>query len=315
MSRIRIEWIPIKKWSLGSFGFDHLQLVFQEDCYRKSRFQSQWWVLEGTRDRIADVPYPILGVNGADGRTTLAEANPTSKTGHVKRPTADQLQESIGTPESRGSRALPFTDNYKAWNTMCAYAAQLDGQMLPYVCASLSPSGPPTINSASVIASLLHYGGIENVGPYLPKGLRFSPGTKTFLGLPDQNDFKIPDSFNAVVARNSTNTIKGKRKRRWQTKAYDVSTQTLACSIKLNGLTEPSRRHEHEGCSRYEMSFEQHFPIPNTTIPTLAPLRVTASINTQGAGTDSMSTLQAWANHKPNLQTRIQWRRIAAKNN
>ena len=44
MASIRVEFVPIKKFGLGWFGLDHLQLVYQPDDLTT---QDNWFVLEG----------------------------------------------------------------------------------------------------------------------------------------------------------------------------------------------------------------------------------------------------------------------------
>ena len=72
MPRVRIEWVPVQMYGLGRLGFDHLQLVFEPGESGRSA-QDDWFVMEGVRDATSDGAY--LGIEGADGRTTLATAN------------------------------------------------------------------------------------------------------------------------------------------------------------------------------------------------------------------------------------------------
>ena len=96
MARVRIEWMPVQLYGLGLLGFDHLQLVFEPGEGGLSR-QDDWFVMEGVRDATRDGTF--LGIEGADGRTTLSVANLAARA---------ELTSKIGTPEHRGSRALPF---------------------------------------------------------------------------------------------------------------------------------------------------------------------------------------------------------------
>ena len=100
MPRIRIEWVPVQQFGLGRLGFDHLLLVFQPDEHDEASQQDDWFVMEGVREATRDGSY--LGIEGADGRTTLAVANLASR---------GELAAKIGTPEYRGSRPLPTWAN------------------------------------------------------------------------------------------------------------------------------------------------------------------------------------------------------------
>ena len=270
MPRIKIEWVPIKKWNLGCFGFDHLHLVYQPGAHRSENSQADWWVLEGTRDKYPNSPNAVLGINGVNGRTSLAESNPVSTASGEKLPTERQLVEQIGTPQTRGSLTLAFTNARKAWKTMCSYAYQFECQKLPYICLGLSPTGPPTINSASVIASLLYYRGIK-IGANLPRGLRFSPGMKTLIGLPGQFEDKIPEGFNAVVTRKNATMIHGKRySPRPQKTILTLTAQTEAWYVDFNGV-QISKKSVQEDRSRRAINFEYNFPIPTETHCSLTP--------------------------------------------
>lgn len=165
MARIRIEWVPIQVYNLGLFGLDHLQLVFQPTGSPTSN-QIDWFVMEGTRDEPDKHPYHTLGVLGANGRTTLGIANAVIEGQSARLPTEAELEADIGTPHSRGSRALPFTDPFSAWETMAYFGSEIDKQELPYIGSGFALTGLPTINSTSVIASLVHYAGLD-VGNYL----------------------------------------------------------------------------------------------------------------------------------------------------
>lgn len=143
MARIRIERVPIAVFHLGLFGFDHLQLVYQNDDTNERTAQDDWYVMEGLRD--AGATGVTLGVEGWDGKTTLAEANAAS---------GDELVAKIGTPTTRGSREVPVADPFSSWQSMAVYAEDIASQDLPYVALGLPGSPVPTINS--VIASLLY---------------------------------------------------------------------------------------------------------------------------------------------------------------
>lgn len=147
MARIRIEWVPIQVANLGWFGFDHLQLTFQQS---DAIAQDEWFVIEGIRGD------PYLEALGYDARTTLAEANPLSGAPRY----GEDLIAAIGTPQARGSRALPLLDPYEAWQTMAMHAADIDGEFT-YSMLGVTGTVVPSQNSSSLIASLLYYVGID----------------------------------------------------------------------------------------------------------------------------------------------------------
>ena len=179
MARIRIERVPIAVFNLGLFGFDHLQLVYQNDDTNERTAQDGWYVMEGLRD--AGPNGVILGVEGWDGMTTLADANAAS---------GEELIAKIGTPTTRGSREVAVSDPFSSWNLMAVYAGDIAAQELPYIALGLPGSATPTINSSSVIASLLYYAGVD-VQTVWPSGTRFSPGTTTLIGTSGDDEMKI----------------------------------------------------------------------------------------------------------------------------
>jgi len=197
MARIRIEWVPIESFGLGLLGFDHLQLVFQPASATVAE-QGDWYVMEGTRDGSAGLPYAVLGVLGDDGFTSLNYANPVLDNGDYRLPTAQELIDSIGTPFSRGSRALPIVDAFNAWQTMATFAQEIEQQQLPYLASGFAATGLPTINSTSVVASLLHYVGLD-LGSYFPYGMRMSPGRTTLIGTTKDDEMQIEGAFTTLV--------------------------------------------------------------------------------------------------------------------
>lgn len=153
MAQIRIEWVPIQVMNLGLLGLDHLQLVYEPNEVDGPAGQANWFVMEGTRDidPSSGSLQPTLGVEGANGFTTLAQANliddPSTPPG-VRVPTPEELENTIGTPQSRGSLPLPFSDAFGTWNLMAVYAGEIEAQNLPYVGAAFhlqawQPSTPP----------------------------------------------------------------------------------------------------------------------------------------------------------------------------
>jgi Ca2+-binding RTX toxin-like protein len=198
MPRIRIEWVPVQHFGLGLLGFDHLQLVYQPDDTEHAEGQDAWFVMEGVREATRDGAY--LGIEGADGRTTLSVANLAA---------GDDLIAKIGTPEYRGSRALPYAgDGFQAWETMTSYARDIESQDFPYIAYGLPGSPTPTINSSSAIASLLYYSGLDP-SQHLPHGIHLSPGTGTLLGTSSNDAMRIEGGFTTLLGGHGRDELKG----------------------------------------------------------------------------------------------------------
>jgi len=197
MPRIRIEWVPVQMYGLGRLGLDHLQLVF-EPGEAGADSQDSWFVLEGSRD---PTPYGIfLAVDGADGRTTLSAANLASRA---------ELADKIGTPALRGSRPLPYGgDEFRAWETMASFAREIDTQDFPYIAYGLPGSPTPTINSSSVVASLIHYSGLDPTHT-LPYGMHLSPGMSTLLGTSGDDHLRIEHGFTTLLGGGGEDTFTG----------------------------------------------------------------------------------------------------------
>lgn len=197
LPRVRIEWVPVQMYGLGRLGFDHLQLVFEPGDAGGGR-QDSWFVMEGVRD---PTPYGIfLGVEGADGRTTLAAANLASRT---------ELAEKIGTPALRGSRPLPYDgEEFRAWETMASFAREIDTQDFPYIAYGLPGSPTPTINSSSAVASLVHYSGLDPTHT-LPHGMHRSPGMSTLLGTGGDDHMRIEHGFTTLLGGAGDDTFTG----------------------------------------------------------------------------------------------------------
>jgi Ca2+-binding RTX toxin-like protein len=188
MPKIRIEWVPVQIFKLGLFGFDHLQLVYQPDGMDAPGGQDQWFVMEGVRD-LADGS-ALLGIEGADGRTTLSVANVAAR---------EDLIAKIGTPSYRGSRNLPYGgEEFHAWETMASYARDIEQQDFPYIAYGLPGSPTPTVNSSSAIASLIHYSGLDP-SRRLPYGVHLSPGTDTLLGTSGDDVMRIEHGFTTLL--------------------------------------------------------------------------------------------------------------------
>lgn len=197
MSNLRIERLPIKVFGLGLIGGDHMHLVLQQPDFEPRILQDNWYVIEGSRDPSPNGP--LLGVIGSNGTTTLSEAN-----GGLA---GDALTADIGTPWGRGSRYLlqgPAAD--EAWDVMQAYAQDLDTEVIPYIAVRL-PWGPqPTINSTSMIGSLLYYAGID-LAENMPYGIRLSPGWDTLLDTFDGNELTITGSIQNILGLEGDDTL------------------------------------------------------------------------------------------------------------
>lgn len=198
MPKIRIERVPIRKFNLGWFGFDHLHLTYQQSEFDELSPQDGWYVIEGVRDQL---PTGLtLGVLGEDGLTTLSNAN-----GEL---TGDDLVAFIGTPEDRGSRVLlTGLEALDAWQVIVTRGADIQNQHLPYFAYGFS-GATPTLNSSSVIASLLFYAGLD-VASSMPAGLRSSPGTTTLIGSSGDDTLTISSGFTTLVGGGGQDRLLG----------------------------------------------------------------------------------------------------------
>ena len=75
MGTIRVEFVPIAKYNLGLFGFDHMQIVFEDETDFLDS-QDYWHVMEGIHD--GGIFGATLGVLGEDGKLQLSSANDAS---------------------------------------------------------------------------------------------------------------------------------------------------------------------------------------------------------------------------------------------
>lgn len=189
MGRIRIEFVPIKPYGLGWLGFDHLQLVFEPGSSSEQVAQDEWLVLEGNPGRSCSGT--ILGVPGAGGSRTLAIANLA---------TGAELAALIGLPHDRGSRVLPVEgDPREAWERMAQYARAINDSEFGYRMYGPPGTPFPSVNSSSLIASLLWRIGID-INHHLPAGIGFSPGTGTLLGTGGNDRMALPEAgFDTLV--------------------------------------------------------------------------------------------------------------------
>jgi hypothetical protein len=157
MPNIRIEYVPIERYRLGWFGFDHLQLTYEPDEIPILATQDDWYVLEG--EFYTNGSGIFLGVQGTSGNLRLSTANLAS---------GDDLIAKIGLPRDRGSVILPVQfDLIGNWLRMARYGAGIEESQFPYIAYGAPRTPYPTLNSSSVIASLLWQIGIdvnENIG-------------------------------------------------------------------------------------------------------------------------------------------------------
>ena len=190
MPSVRVERVPVETLSLGRLGFDHLQLVFRNDAGAREARQDDWFVIEGIREpEGGDVR---LAVEGWHGGTTLSDAN-----GGLR---DDALTARIGTPESRGPREIADGSGaVELWATFVSYAAEIEAQKFPYIALALPGSPLPTVNSSSLVSSLLYHAGLDS-RDVMPTGLRFSPGKPTLLGTSADETLGTGRGFNAVLA-------------------------------------------------------------------------------------------------------------------
>ncbi len=197
MARVRLEWVPIQVANLGLLGFDHLQLNYEASDMTS---QDQWFVIEGIRG------HPYLEALGYDGVTTLADANPTAGENGVPRYGQD-LIDAIGTPQSRGSRALPLLDPFDAWQTLAYHAGDIDGEFT-YSILGIPGSVIPSQNSSSLIASLLFYIGID-ISNHIPFGMRRTSGMHTLLGTQGDDDMTTTENFSALAGGRGDDELNG----------------------------------------------------------------------------------------------------------
>lgn len=200
MPELRVERLPVQAFGLGILGFDHLQLVFEPYERSAAVVQDRWLVIEGLRE--PDARGVRLGVEGSDGATTLSEANGGA--------TGENLVAKIGTTEARGGRILAAgREATVAWATLTSYAVDMETQRFPYIAYSLEGSPLPTINSSSLVSSLLFHAGYD-LSLNMPFGLRFSPGTATLLGTSREDRLELKSGpFTTVLSGAGSDDVAG----------------------------------------------------------------------------------------------------------
>ncbi len=185
MPSVRIERVPVRALGLGVLGFDHLAARLRA-CGGENP-EDGWFVLEGLRE--ASATGVRLGVEGLHGATTLAEANGGA--------TGAALTEKIGTAEARGSREIASgSEASSLWATFVANASDIEAQGFPYIAYALPGSPLPTINSSSLVSTLLHRADLD-IAQSKPDSMRLSPGTETLLGTPGDDVLARPGLHHA----------------------------------------------------------------------------------------------------------------------
>lgn len=200
MPSVSVERLPVQLFGLGRLGFDHLQIVFRNLTAGEDR-QDDWFVIEGVREPQGTEAR--LAVEGWQGGTTLSDANG----GLV----GADLEGRIGTRVSRGAHDIADgSEAISLWATLVSFAADIDAQAFPYIPASLSSSPLPTINSSSLVASLLHHAGLS-IADALPAGLRLSPGLATLLGTSGDDTLETTHGFTTLVGGTGNDVLSGSR--------------------------------------------------------------------------------------------------------
>lgn len=208
MGTIRVEFVPIKKFSLGLLGLDHLHIVYEDETSFINK-QDNWYVLEGTHD--GSLLGGQLGVLGEEFFTELAAANGSN---------GDELVASIGTPQSRGSRVVyTGSDALARWQAMMDYGKEIQAQEFPYEGLAWPFSPGAIMNSSSVIATLLFSIGID-VNANMPFGIRNTPGTATLLGTSGIDEITLGGNFTQVAAGFGNDTLRGTETLVWPEKFF-----------------------------------------------------------------------------------------------
>lgn len=245
MGTIRVEAVPVQSYFLGFFRFDHLQLVYQDETDPIDS-QDYWLVLEGIQD--GPLLSGTLGASGENGTTSLAVANGASR---------DALVDLIGTPEQRGSRIIVSDPNaITLWNRMAAYAGEIEDQQYPYIANSWPFSASPTINSTSLIASVLWSVGID-LNNLMPFNLRMSPGPETILGTFGNDALAANSSFTTIATGPGNDTLSGSANTFWVEKLYggagdDVINWSLGENVHHGG--QPRMAYATDGLDTIEYS-------------------------------------------------------------
>jgi Ca2+-binding RTX toxin-like protein len=282
MPSVRVERLPVQTLGLGILGFDHLQLVYVTGEESLAR-QDDWFVIEGLREPSPTGLY--LGVEGHHGGTTLAEAN-----GGL---TGQALADKVGTSVMRGSLEIASgPEAPRAWATFAAHASDIDAQRFPYIAYALPSSPLPTINSSSLVSSLLHYAGIDPVHSK-PSGLRFSPGTETLLGSSGDDVLAPVKGFTTVVAGDGADWLTGSFDARRIDKLYggrgdDHFQWSKGVNIIHGG--QPELAYAHDGRDTADYSGVRSVTI--TASPEPLPHKVPDFVATFDGGEDRLFSIE-----------------------
>lgn len=291
MPRLRIEYVPIRKFALGWFGFDHLQLVLEPDAIPMvPNPQDDWYILEGdseTSDHGA-----FLGVLGESGTLTMSVANLAF---------GQELVDKIGTPATRGSRVLsPKTASVSAaWSVMASYGAEIQLNDFPYLAYGAPYTPFPTFNSSSVVASLLWQVGID-VNVVMPYGVGLSPGTSTLLGTEHNDVMVMPTvNFDTLAGGHGNDDLSGTNAFFRVDKLFGgAGDDTFHWSTGRNIINggDPVLDRAHDGYDRvdYKGAGTITVNLGRGFIPSLTPdFVVTFNGNSQGSGTDWLYSIDS----------------------
>jgi Ca2+-binding RTX toxin-like protein len=208
LASIRIEYVPIERFFLGYFFLDHIHLTFAQSV-EEQYAQDSWLVIEGVQD--GSIFGGTLGVTGQNGDLTLAD---------IYGARGEALIAAIGTPETRGTRVIvEGVDALSTWDVISFYGADIEAQQLPYIAASWPFSATPTVNSTSVIASLLWWAGYE-ISTVMPYGIRLSPGGSTLLGSSADDELQASETFTTILGGGGNDVIRGFNNLIWIEKLY-----------------------------------------------------------------------------------------------
>lgn len=200
MPQVRIERTPIQAYALSYIRADHLLLTYVQDENAREQIQDNWYIIEGTLEGTL-FGGGLLGVQGADGRTTLSEANEGL--------TGSALVAKIGTPSTRNSTVIEFPQGaFEAWDTMYVYAGEFEEQFLPYHIATVPGQPAPTSNSSSIIASVLYYAGVD-IAQYLPTSWTFTTGTHTLIGTLERDEMFVTTNFTNLMGGRGSDILHG----------------------------------------------------------------------------------------------------------
>lgn len=200
MAKIRLEWVPIKRWALGSFGVDHLQLTNDRSRPSATFSQDDWYVMEGLFDNVRSV-LPKLVAGGASGVRTLSQAY--GKTGH-------ELIDEIGTPSDRYAAPLAInTTTNVGWTTMAEYGQGINNGEFEYYAFSFDYAVSPTQNSSSVISSLLWQVGVD-ANDFGSWSARTTFGLSTYIGSGRDDTLTLPTiNFTTLSGGLGNDTLSG----------------------------------------------------------------------------------------------------------